>query len=1093
MPPRRRPSPNDPEAAGSGARTPPVGGSEVDAWSPDSTSFVEGYDVREEPTSALVGVGVPAVVAVVVTRDAGPTLEATLASIAAQEYANLTTLVIDANSSEDPTGRVAAVAPNAFVKRFEASGYAAAANQALGTIEGASFFLFCHDDVELGSGTVQALVEEAFRSNAGVVGAKLVDWDAPDHLRSVGSTIDKFGFVWPNAEPGELDQEQHDAVRDTFLVSTATMLVRCDLFGDLGGFAADLDGYGEDLDLCWRARIAGARTVITPAARVRHLEGSAIGESAGPTERVAQRSRARIVLANYSPLHVLRIAPQALLFAFGEMLASLLMGRTGPAKDILAAIGWNIAHLPETLRIRGRVKRSRRTQDHEIRRLQVKGSTRLTAFVRRQTATDRPVVGKLAEATRSLTGDDEASVAPGLWSALAVFLTALLLIVGSRQLITGGVPVVREFLPLGDPTALLREWWAGWRTPGMGSATAAPTIDLVAGLASWVTLRSDGFVRLVLFLAPLPLGAIAVWRSLRGAVAPSSRAAALIGYVINPLPYNAIAQGRWQALVVYATIPAVIGRIARAGRWKPFDVVVRAGTSVPRQIIGLGVVLAVASTAAPVVSIVTLVIGLVIIAVLGLLDGEGHPRNAAAVLGGGLLISAAVHLPWTVAVLSAPNRWSVLTGADPTRQTPIGLGRALMFDTGPHGGPLTAGLCLAAFVALAVSARERFRWSLVSVLLILISLGSVVAAGRLAPSVSLPASEVLLGLAAAGAGFGLAFGLEAFRSDVSGRNFGWRQLASVLAAAAVVVASLPFALDVLNGRWSAPVSDLEQALSPIGPKAVPNERVLWIADGDVIAKQGWTLGDGLRFEVTDGVHRTVSALFPQGAGLGEQQLRTVARSMIDGRDSRVGERLSVFGIRYVIVLDRLAPRPYGDATFAVPEAITQRIEQQFDMSRVEVAPGLVVFENLVTRPIRYSLGRVSAEPTATASTATASTVAAGPTGDESAERTPWRTTAAPPTRFTGVPATDRLVVLTNRDGGWSANGAAAKRATEPGTQWAAAFTVKPGRSTELRFATAPVALALHVLQLAVIVGLVSWRRRSAKAAEAVSTGSGEDQ
>ena len=58
-------------------------------------------------------VAAPAVVAVVVTHDAGPWFEETLASLAASDYPNLSVLVIDAASTEDPVPRVASVLPGA--------------------------------------------------------------------------------------------------------------------------------------------------------------------------------------------------------------------------------------------------------------------------------------------------------------------------------------------------------------------------------------------------------------------------------------------------------------------------------------------------------------------------------------------------------------------------------------------------------------------------------------------------------------------------------------------------------------------------------------------------------------------------------------------------------------------------------------------------------------------------------------------------------------------------------------------------------------------------------------------------------------------
>ena len=101
-----------------------------------------------------------------------------IAGQGAQDYPDLTVLVVDCSSDDDPTARVAAVLPRAFVRRVDTGkgGFATAANESLSMVEGAPFLLFCHDDVRLAPDAVRLLVEEAFRSNAGIVGPKLVDW-----------------------------------------------------------------------------------------------------------------------------------------------------------------------------------------------------------------------------------------------------------------------------------------------------------------------------------------------------------------------------------------------------------------------------------------------------------------------------------------------------------------------------------------------------------------------------------------------------------------------------------------------------------------------------------------------------------------------------------------------------------------------------------------------------------------------------------------------------------------------------------------------------------------------------------------------------
>ncbi len=221
----------------------------------------------------------PAVVAVVVTTGSGPGLEVAVASLAAQNYEELSLLVVANGESEHVPARVAAVAPRAFVRELEENrGFAAACNEAALMVEGSAFFLFCHDDVRLEPDAVQMMVESAFRTNAGVVSPKFVSYDDPMVLLHVGQTCDRFGVVHERVEPGEIDHGQQDLERDVFVAPGGATLVRSDLFATLRGFDPLITALGEDLDLCWRAQIAGARIVVAPTAKVAHRETIASGE-----------------------------------------------------------------------------------------------------------------------------------------------------------------------------------------------------------------------------------------------------------------------------------------------------------------------------------------------------------------------------------------------------------------------------------------------------------------------------------------------------------------------------------------------------------------------------------------------------------------------------------------------------------------------------------------------------------------------------------------------------------------------------------------------------------------------------------------------
>src|SRR6187455_1271637 len=299
--------------------------SEADSPSDDSDALedlVEDPGELEEPEGDEDGeAAAPPVVAVVVTTG-GPWLDAAVASLAAQDYPGLSVLVLDNAGDVDPTARIATEMPTAYVRRLpENVGFAAAANEALGTVEGATFLVFCHDDVALDPDAVRVMVEEAYRSNAAIVGPKLVEYDDAGVLVEVGMAIDHYGVPFSAIEPGEIDQEQHDGVRDVFFVSHATMLVRADLFRELGGFDVATAPGSDDIDLCWRARLVGARVLVAPAARVRHRRATAVDERRmrrqSPREaRAATQARVRVLIKCYSATALLWVLPSGFALTF---------------------------------------------------------------------------------------------------------------------------------------------------------------------------------------------------------------------------------------------------------------------------------------------------------------------------------------------------------------------------------------------------------------------------------------------------------------------------------------------------------------------------------------------------------------------------------------------------------------------------------------------------------------------------------------------------------------------------------------------------------------------------------------------------------
>ena len=87
---------------------------------------------------------------------------------------------------------------------------------------------------------------------------------------------------------------QRDSVREVDTVSGCFLLIRRSLWEELGGFDPAFFMYGEEADLCLRARKRGARPTITPDAEIIHYGG--MSETV-PADKVERLLRANVTLA----------------------------------------------------------------------------------------------------------------------------------------------------------------------------------------------------------------------------------------------------------------------------------------------------------------------------------------------------------------------------------------------------------------------------------------------------------------------------------------------------------------------------------------------------------------------------------------------------------------------------------------------------------------------------------------------------------------------------------------------------------------------------------------------------------------------------
>jgi GT2 family glycosyltransferase len=292
--------------------------------------------------------------AVIVAYESGPGLMRCLESLVGELDE---VLVVDngggGSEIEEARGRegVRVVSP------AENLGFAAGAN--LGSQEaGGDVLVFLNPDTVVAPGALRHLEQRLEDPRIAIAMARLRLLDEPELLNSAGTEVHVTGIGWAAGygRPVETVSE----LRDVAAPSGAAMAVRAETFRELGGFADELFMYLEDLELGWRARLAGYRVVIDPAADVFHQY------EYGRNPRKSyflERNRLLFVLTAYSARQLVLLMP--LLFAT-ELGMVGLAAKEGWLRDKLAGWGWLLRHTSLVAGRRRRTQGLRRVRDREL-------------------------------------------------------------------------------------------------------------------------------------------------------------------------------------------------------------------------------------------------------------------------------------------------------------------------------------------------------------------------------------------------------------------------------------------------------------------------------------------------------------------------------------------------------------------------------------------------------------------------------------------------------------------------------------------------------------------------------------------------------
>lgn len=434
-----------------------------------------------------------------------------------------------------------------------------------------------HDDSAPEPSALQELLRAVeLAPSVTVAGAKQVEWDHPRKLVDVGLSISRWAERLTLIDVDELDQGQYDNRSDTFAVNSAGMLIRRDVWDRLGGFDPALPGTGDDVDFCWRNRLAGHRVVVVPSAPVRHAGNR---DNHAATSGASRRAEVYLRLKHATLWKVPFLAVGAIIGGFARLVLGLLAKDPGYGFGQLAASIAAVFKPFDLFRSRRSAARTKKLPRSVVRALRTDRRDVMShrksvveAFTARGNDDDSYAQSTAAEVPSGDANDDFAALeGPSrLWAGwgavtavvvlLGVSLLALSRFIGAPALAGGALlPVSTELAEIWSNAS---RWWIGL---GTGVAGHGDPFAYVLWLLSALGFGQGNAVVVILILCAAPLAALSAWFG-AGAFVRNRSLRLWAAFLWGTVPALQVAQGsgRLGALLVHILLPLLALALVRA-------------------------------------------------------------------------------------------------------------------------------------------------------------------------------------------------------------------------------------------------------------------------------------------------------------------------------------------------------------------------------------------------------------------------------------------------------------------------------------------------------------------------------------------------
>ena len=266
----------------------------------------------------------PFISIVIVNYNAGDMLFKVMSALSQQTYKNFEVVVVDNNSQDDSWRATENLPfPCHLVRLNDNIGFSSANNLAVKSHVNGEWLFLLNPDAYPESECLEAIVKNLNQvSDVDCFSCVLIDANQPTQLDGLGDAYHISGLHWRNGYGAPCDITPKYPV-EVFSACAAAAVYRTETYRQLGGFDETYFAYSEDVDLGFRLRLVGGKSVLLPDAKVHHVGSGITGRSSDFSIYHGHRNLTWTFIKNVPnpliffllPVHVIMILYMGLFFA----------------------------------------------------------------------------------------------------------------------------------------------------------------------------------------------------------------------------------------------------------------------------------------------------------------------------------------------------------------------------------------------------------------------------------------------------------------------------------------------------------------------------------------------------------------------------------------------------------------------------------------------------------------------------------------------------------------------------------------------------------------------------------------------------------